>query len=121
MITIEKGVINFIYVTFTELMETKSNWIYLVFYNETNRDNKVATILKEDQSNIPIRINRYMVTEKEDYDPNSGEIELSRGYYEYEAYEMDPLSTYEEPTLIKLVEKGRCLVSGGNPTHRVYE
>lgn len=124
MLKVYRDSINDIYVTFTELMTVKDNWIYLKLINETQTDQEYFTILKSNLSQNS-RLDRYQLTEVAAGvipNPAAGEISLQvPGYYMYFAYEIAKDQIIREPydiELIKKLEIGRCFVVGSDNTYQ---
>jgi hypothetical protein len=128
MLKLNKNTVNKVWVTFSELMQDTSNWVYLVFQNENNPNFRYHAVLKENISNLLLRTDTYLITltdDDQEINPENAVINLPlAGFYEYTAFELDSSQDFDptEPVIVKTLEKGRCQVEGDSPSvHTVYK
>lgn len=107
---------NIIRVTFTETMVDSTNYILLKFVNEMNNLVTVSTLLNITNSSVSAnpRYDEFVITDTDDPDATAAEIKFTRnGTYYYQAFAIENFDL-DQPGIIKLLETGRCLVSGGD-------
>ena len=112
MIQIVQGVENTFDLTLTE-KSTLTNPFYLfVFNNDLTKESTKKIIA--DTSSYARRYNRFIITEGDDITFNP------TGYWHYEVYEQESSTNTDESLSTKLVERGKCNVTGTATTHSVY-
>ena len=105
MIYIEKGIVNQIILTLTEVSTLPNPYYLFVFQNEMDMLSAPITFFTVDVSAYPERFNQFELDEPVD-------LLLVKGQYTYSIYE----STITPPTIANstglVIEEGRMVVSG---------
>lgn len=113
MIYIEKGVVNQIILTLTEVSTLANPFYLFVFQNEMDQLSAPITFFTADISTYPERFNQFELDEPVD-------IDFVKGQYTYSIYE----STVNPPTIANstglVIEEGRMVVSGP-PVVSIYD
>lgn len=113
MIYIEKGELNQIILTLTEVSTLANPYYLFVFQNEMDKSAAPITFYTADISTYPERFNQFELDDPVD-------INFVKGQYTYEIYE----STITPPTIANstgvVIEEGRMVVSGP-PVASIYD
>lgn len=105
MIYINKGEINNIVLTLSEVSTLTNPYYLFVFQNEMNPESDPILFTTPDISSYPERFNQFVLDEPVD-------VELIKGQYTYNVYESITLPTTIEDTTGESIEEGRMVVSG---------
>jgi hypothetical protein len=113
MIYINKGEVNSIVLTLTEVSTFSAPYYLFVFHNEMNPTSDPILFTAEDSSAFPERFNLFYLDEPVD-------VELMKGQYTYSVYEsMTPPTEISDTTGV-VIEEGRMVVSGAS-TSSIYD
>lgn len=113
MIYINKGEVNSIVLTLTEVSTLSAPYYLFVFQNEMNPTSDPILFTAEDESVFPERFNLFYLDEPVD-------VELMKGQYTYSVYEsMTPPTEISDTTGV-VIEEGRMVVSGAS-TSSIYD
>ena len=105
MIYINKGEVNNIVLTLSEVSSLTNPFYLFVFQNEMNTESTPILFATADISAYPERYNQFLLDEPVD-------VELVKGQYSYFVYEsLIPPVTIEDTTG-NIIEEGRMVVSG---------
>jgi hypothetical protein len=105
VIYINKGEVNNIVLTLSEVSTLTNPYYLFVFQNEMNPQSTPILFSTADISAYPERYNQFLLDEPVD-------VELNKGQYSYFVYEsLTPPVTIEDTTGI-VIEEGRMVVSG---------
>jgi hypothetical protein len=113
MIYINKGEVNSIVLTLTEVSTLTSPYYLFVFQNEMNPTSDPILFTAPDDSDYPERFNLFYLDEPVD-------VELMKGQYTYSVYESTIPPTSIEDTTGVVIEEGRMVVSGAS-TSSIYD
>ena len=117
MILINKDTTNIVVLTLTEKVALSSPLFMLNLYN---KQSKVEyNLMITDTSAYTYRYNKFSIVEMEGGNALNGQIELPKGQYIYNAYEV-PTPTLVTPTT-GLLEIGVCVVVGVGETEYINE
>ena len=105
MIYINKGEVNSIVLTLTEVSTLASPYYLFVFQNEMNPEAEQILFTAPDQSAYPERFNLFYMDEPVD-------VTLMKGQYTYSVYESTIPPTSIDDTTGVVIEEGRMVVSG---------
>ena len=105
MIYINKGEVNSIVVTLSEVSTLPSPYYLFVFQNEMNPTSDPILFTNLDESPYPERFNLFYLDEPID-------VELMKGQYSYSVYESTIPPTEISDTTGVVIEEGRMVVSG---------
>ena len=109
MIQIVQGAENTFDLTLTEKSTLTNPYYLFVFNNDLTKEPTKKIIA--DTSSYARRYNRFIVTEGTDITFNP------TGYWHYKVYEQSSSSNTNEALSTKLVEEGKCNVTGTATTH----
>ena len=107
MIYINKGEVNSIVVTLSEVSTLPSPYYLFVFQNEMNPTSDPILFTNLDESPYPERFNLFYLDEPID-------VELMKGQYSYSVYESTTPPTEISDTTGVVIEEGRMVVSGAS-------
>lgn len=107
MIYINKGEVNSIVVTLSEVSTLPSPYYLFVFQNEMNPESDPILFTNTDESPYPERFNLFYLDEPVD-------VELMKGQYTYSVYESTIPPTSIDDTTGVIIEEGRMVVSGAS-------
>jgi hypothetical protein len=107
MIYINKGEVNSIVVTLSEVSTLPSPYYLFVFQNEMNPTSDPILFINTDESPYPERFNLFYLDEPID-------VELMKGQYSYSVYESTIPPTEISDTTGVVIEEGRMVVSGAS-------
>jgi len=107
MIYINKGEVNSIVVTLSEVSTLPSPYYLFVFQNEMNPTSDPILFTNIDESPYPDRFNLFYLDEPID-------VELMKGQYSYSVYESTIPPTEISDTTGVVIEEGRMVVSGAS-------
>lgn len=107
MIYINKGEVNSIVLTLTEVSTLTSPYYLFVFQNEMNPESQQILFTAPDQSAYPERFNLFYLDEPVD-------VTLMKGQYTYSVYESTIPPTSIDDTTGVVIEEGRMVVSGAS-------
>ena len=107
MIYINKGEVNSIVVTLSEVSTLPSPYYLFVFQNEMNPTSDPILFTNLDESPYPERFNLFYMDEPID-------VELMKGQYSYSVYESTIPPTEISDTTGVVIEEGRMVVSGAS-------
>jgi len=113
MIYINKGEVNSIVLTLSEVSTLPSPFYLFVFQNEMNPTSNTILFTNTDQSPYPERFNLFYLDEPID-------AELMKGQYSYSVYESATPPTSIDDTTGIVIEEGRMVVSGTS-TSSIYD
>lgn len=113
MIYINKGEVNSIVLTLSEVSTLPSPYYLFVFQNEMNPTSTPILFTNTDQSPYPERFNLFYLDEPID-------AELMKGQYTYNVYESTTPPTSIDDTTGVVIEEGRLVVSGTS-TSSIYD
>jgi len=113
MIYINKGEVNSIVLTLTEVSTLTSPYYLFVFQNEMNPTSDPILFTALDESDYPERFNLFYLDEPVD-------VELMKGQYTYSVYESTIPPTEISDTTGVVIEEGRMVVSGAS-TSSIYD
>lgn len=113
MIYINKGEVNSIVLTLTEVSTFSAPYYLFVFQNEMNPTSDPILFTAEDESTFPERFNLFYLDEPVD-------VELMKGQYTYSVYESITPPTEISDTTGVVIEEGRMVVSGAS-TSSIYD
>lgn len=113
MIYINKGEVNSIVLTLSEVSTLPSPYYLFVFQNEMNPTSDPILFTNPDESPYPERFNLFYLDEPVD-------VELMKGQYSYSVYESIIPPTSIDDTTGVVIEEGRMVVSGA-PTSSIYD
>lgn len=105
MIYINKGEVNNIVLTLSEVSTLTNPFYLFVFQNEMNPESEPILFSTPDISTYPERFNQFLLDEPVD-------VILVKGQYTYNVYESLTLPTTIEETTGISIEEGRMVVSG---------
>ena len=105
MIYINKGEVNNIVLTLSEVSSLTNPFYLFVFQNEMNPESEPILFTTSDISAYPERYNQFLLDEPVD-------VELVKGQYSYFVYESLTAPTEIEDTTGIVIEEGRMVVSG---------
>lgn len=105
MIYINKGEVNSIVLTLTEVSTLSAPYYLFVFQNEMNPTSDPILFTNLDESPYPERFNLFYLDEPID-------VELVKGQYTYSVYESTIPPTEISDTTGVVIEDGRMVVSG---------
>lgn len=109
MIYINKGEVNSIVLTLSEVSTLPSPYYLFVFQNEMNPTSDPILFSNTDESPYPERFNLFYLDEPID-------AELMKGQYTYSVYESTIPPTQVSDTTGVVIEEGRMVVSGAVTT-----
>ena len=114
MIYINKGEVNSIVLTLSEVSTFQPVYYLFVFQNEMNPEADPILFTNVDTSPYPERFNLFYLDEPVD-------VELMKGQYTYSVYESHiyPPESIEDTTGV-VIEEGRMVVSGAS-TSSIYD
>jgi hypothetical protein len=107
MIYINKGEVNSIVLTLSEVSTLPSPYYLFVFQNEMNPTSDPILFTNTDESPYPERFNLFYLDEPID-------TELMKGQYSYSVYESTIPPTEISDTTGVVIEEGRMVVSGAS-------
>ena len=107
MIYINKGEVNSIVVTLSEVSTLPSPYYLFVFQNEMNPTSDPILFTNLDESPYPERFNLFYLDEPID-------VELMKGQYSYSVYESTIPPTEISDTTGVVIEEGRMVVRGAS-------
>lgn len=114
MIYIEKGQVNQIILTLSEVSTLANPYYLFVFYNEMDKDDyTIFTFYGPDLSAYPERFNQFALD-----DPN--DLDLMKGQYIYNIYEGSIYPPTLNNVILEVIEEGRMVVSGP-PVESIYD
>ena len=113
MIYINKGEVNSIVLTLSEVSTLPSPYYLFVFQNEMNPTSDPILFTNLDESPYPERFNLFYLDEPVD-------VELIKGQYTYSVNESTTPPTSIEDTTGVVIEEGRMVVSGA-PISSIYD
>jgi hypothetical protein len=105
VIYINKGEVNNIVLTLSEVSSLTNPFYLFVFQNEMNPESEPILFTTSDISAYPERYNQFLLDEPVD-------VELVKGQYSYFVYESLTAPTEIEDTTGIVIEEGRMVVSG---------
>jgi hypothetical protein len=105
MIHIDKGEVNSIVLTLTEVSTLSNPYYLFVFENEMDTTNTPILFTTADISNWKERFNLFLLDEPVD-------VTLVKGQYRYQVYESTIPPTSIQDTTGEVIEEGRMVVSG---------
>lgn len=105
MIYINKGEVNNIVLTLSEVSTLTNPFYLFVFQNEMNPESNPILFSTADISAYPERYNQFLLDEPVD-------VELIKGQYSYSVYESLTAPNTIEDTTGVIIEEGRMVVSG---------
>lgn len=105
MVYINKGEVNSIVLTLTEVSTLSAPYYLFVFQNEMNPTSDPILFTNLDESPYPERFNLFYLDEPID-------VELVKGQYTYSVYESTIPPTEISDTTGVVIEEGRMVVSG---------
>ena len=105
MIYINKGEVNSIVLTLTEVSTLSAPYYLFVFQNEMNPTSDPILFTAPDDSDYPERFNLFYLDEPVD-------VELVKGQYTYSVYESNVFPPTINNSTGVVIEEGRMVVSG---------